>query len=98
MSGGLTTYVGQPPECAICQGQTVIGDGNIIPENNLFEDDDGRKNYEEVKELMNKLESFDELTEDSNCLHEKLEESKPSNHKGEAHMLACPCPKCSPRC
>lgn len=35
---------------------------------------------------------------DYDCLHETLEESMPRNHKGDAHMLACPCPKCSPQC
>lgn len=75
MSGGLTTYTGEPPECAICQGQTVVGGRDLNYDSNLFDDD-----------------------EDSECLHEKLEETRPSIHKGEAHMISCPCPKCTPRC
>jgi len=50
MSGGLTTYTGEPPECAICQGQTVIGDGGSLDfESELFEDEEDRENYEGVK-------------------------------------------------
>jgi hypothetical protein len=36
--------------------------------------------------------------EETDCLHELLERSRPPNQKGKAHMLACPCPKCSVRC
>lgn len=32
------------------------------------------------------------------CLHEALDEHLPPNEQGGARLLACPCPKCSPRC
>lgn len=59
---------------------------------------------QEIEDLMEEMERMDELqriqerSESMDCLHEQLEESRPSNHKDEPHMLACPCPKCTPRC
>lgn len=32
------------------------------------------------------------------CLHEEMDKSLPPNQRGGPHMLACPCPKCNPRC
>lgn len=32
------------------------------------------------------------------CLHDMLDEHLPPSKQGGARNLACPCPKCSPRC
>jgi len=49
-----------------------------------------------MTEQMKSYGSELEFSEES-CLHEGLENSKPENQKGGAHMLACSCPKCSAR-
>lgn len=52
---------------------------------------------EEIREFMEITRDMDP-EERGQCLHEALEESLPENQKGGAHMLSCPCPKCTPRC
>lgn len=58
------------------------------------------KRVNELIETMDEMEQIMKLTEESEdaCLHDALERSLPENQKGGTHLLACPCPKCSPRC
>lgn len=44
----------------------------------------------QVRTLMEQIEEFEQL-------EELLEEQRPPNQKGEPHMIACPCPKCTPQ-
>lgn len=75
-------------------------------DSNIFEalDEAETEQMKEVNELLDEMDEMEEvrriqeIVEEHECLHEKLEESRPPNHKGEPHMLACPCPKCTPRC
>lgn len=53
---------------------------------------------EQMERNDNRIGELIERQSNSGCLHEALEESNPINHKGGAHNLVCPCPKCSFMC
>lgn len=59
---------------------------------------DMAEDVRENKELYEALADADDTTPEMPCLHEELERQQPANHRDGVQMLACPCPKCSPRC
>lgn len=61
---------------------------------------DEMEEIEEMEDLQDRMERIQELmnNNETNCLHEELEDSMLPNQRGSPHMLSCPCPKCMPRC
>lgn len=63
-----------------------------------YDIDDPWEEFQREMDAMARIRRAMKDDTDLPCLHDAVERRKTPNHKGGAHMIACPCPKCTPRC
>jgi len=96
MLRGNTGDFGVPADCAH-SGFLTSKDWEYDPDNNEFvrvEDSDGTF----LKRFRRDMDYMKRTGDSIPCLHEDMEKNLPEGQKGQAHAIACPCPKCNPRC